>query len=291
MNGGSDPIHGRGGRANCWRPRCRRFPSGGSEKGRPGSNRWWAPAYWPAEKFLAHLRRLRWIERDKKGGYGVTRLGHALLRAEAAADDGDEDASVMVLAAEDEVAYGRMLGVISECGEALIMDGYLAPGELVHILKDSNASRFLVSSKLKGSRLTQLALMIRLTPPSADGVVRELRCADFHDRYLIGEDRVYGLGSSLNAVGKNMTTLIHLPDLAAQTVRAEAERLWADAEVIAYTDEHIEFDDDAGQDAPIESPSGVRLEEGGFRHDGCSVRHRSQQAAESCSKGSSRTNR
>jgi hypothetical protein len=41
-------------------------------------------------------------------------------------------------------------GVISECGEAaLIMDGYLAPGELVHILKDSNASRFLVSSKLK----------------------------------------------------------------------------------------------------------------------------------------------
>jgi len=80
---------------------------------------------------------------------GVTRLGHALLRAEAAADDGDEDASVMVLAAEDELAYGRVPGVVSECGEALIMDGYLAPGELVHILKDSNASRFLVSSKLK----------------------------------------------------------------------------------------------------------------------------------------------
>jgi hypothetical protein len=122
-------------------------------------------------------------------------------------------------------------------------------------------------------------------------VVRELRCADFHDRYLIGEDRVYGLGSSLNGVGKNMTTLIHLPDLAAQTVRAEAERLWVDAEVIAYTDEHIEFDDDADQDARIDGPSGVRLVEGGFRHDGCSVRHRSKQAAESCRKGSSRTNR
>jgi hypothetical protein len=34
----------------------------------------------------------------------------------------------MVLAAEDELAYGRVLGVISECGEALIMDGYLAQG-------------------------------------------------------------------------------------------------------------------------------------------------------------------
>jgi hypothetical protein len=33
------------------------------------------------------------------------------------------------------------------------------------------------------------------------------------------------------------------------------------------------------------------LVEGGFRHDGCSVRHRSKQAAESCRKGSSRTNR
>jgi hypothetical protein len=95
----------------------------------------------------------------------------------------------------------------------------------------------------------------------------------------------------LNGAGKNMTLLIHLPDLAAQTFRAEAERLWVDAEVIAYTDEHIEFDDDADQDARIDGPSGVRLEEGGFRHDGCSVRHRSQQAAESCRKGSSRTNR
>jgi len=95
-------------------------------------------------------------------------------------------------------------------------------------------------------------------------VVRELRCVDFHDRYLIGEDRVYGLGSSLNGAGKNMTTLIHLPDLAAQTVHAEAERLWVDAEVIAYTDEHIEFDDDADHDARIDGPSGVRLEEGGF---------------------------
>lgn len=241
----------------------------------------------PAEKFLAHLRRLGWIERDTKGGHGVTRLGHSLLRAEAAADGGDEDASVMVLAAEDELAYGRVLGVISECGEALIMDTYLGAGELVHILKDSNASRFLVSSKLKGSRLTQLALMIRLTPPGAGGVVRELRCADFHDRYLIGEDRVYGLGSSLNGVGKNLTTLIHMPDLAAQSVRAEAERLWADGDVIAYTDEHIAVDDDASDDAH----TGVLADDARFRHNGCSVRHRSQQAVENCTRGSKRAGR
>ncbi len=76
--------------------------------GRPGRPARFGPDK-PAEKFPAHLLRLVWIERDKKGGYGVTRLGHALLRAEAAADDGDEDTSVMVLAAGDELAYGRVL--------------------------------------------------------------------------------------------------------------------------------------------------------------------------------------
>jgi hypothetical protein len=213
--------------------------------GRPGRPARYAPDK-PAEKFLGHLRRLNWIERDQRGRYGGTQLGHALLRAEAAADEDDEDTSVMVLTAEDELAYGRVLGVISECGEAMIVDAYLGAQELVHILKDSSASRFLVSSKLSRSRLTELALMIRLTPPT-DGVVRELRCADFHDRYVIGEIKVYGLGSSLNGVGKSMTTLVQMPDTAAQTIRAEAESLWAAAEVIAYTDEHIQVDDDLDQ--------------------------------------------
>lgn len=254
--------------------------------GRPGRPARYGPDK-PAEKFLAHLRRLGWIERDKKGGHGVTRLGHALLRAEAAADSGDQDAAVMVLAAEDELAYGRVLGVISECGKALIVDGYLDAGELVHILKDSNASRFLVGSKLGSRRLTELAMQVRLTPSGADGVVRELRCGDFHDRYLIGDDKVYGLGSSLNGVGKHLTTLVLLPDVAAQIVRTEAERWWADAELIAYTGDHLELDDDADPDGvPADGAGRSPSKDGGFRHNGCSVRHRSQQAAENCTKGS-----
>lgn len=257
--------------------------------GRPGKPARYAPDK-PAEKFLAHLRRLGWIERDRKRRYGVTQLGHALLRAEAAMRDADaeEDTSVMVLAAEDELAYGRALGVISECGEALIMDAYLGAQELVHILKDSRACRFLVSSKLKRRRLTELALMIRLTP-ATDGVVRELRCADFHDRYVVGEENVYGLGSSLNGVGKNMTTLVHMPDLAARTIRAEAEDLWAEAEVIAFTDEHLQLGDDAdltqdqaADDALVVEPQGIQFDAGAFRHDGCPVRHRSQRTAEKC---------
>lgn len=241
----------------------------------------------PAEKFLANLRRLNWIERDQRGRYGVTQLGQALLRAEASADDDGADASVMVLTAGDELAYGRVLGAISECGEALIVDGYLDAKELVHILKDSSASRFLVSKKLSRSRTTELGVMIRLTS-APSGVRRELRVADFHDRYVIGETTVYGLGSSLNGVGTSLTTLIQMPDAAARTIRAEAESIWAGAEVIAYTGEHVPAEVDVDQDEQASPPDGLRDDAGTFRHDGCPVHHRSQQAAKNCSRGKKR---
>lgn len=256
--------------------------------GRPGKPARYAPDK-PVESFLAHLRRLNWIERDQRRRYGVTQLGYALLRAEAATNDEGEEESVIVLAAEDELAYGRVLGIISECGEALILDGYLDAQELVHILKDSTASRFLVNRKLGAGRMTQLALMIRLTPAS-DGIVRELRCADFHDRYVIGEDRVYGLGSSLNGVGKSMTTLIQMPDAAARAIRAEAEDLWAGADLIAYTGEHIEADQEVDQPEST-SETNVTYSDDAFRHEGCPVRHRSQRAAENCTRGPKRSTR
>lgn len=102
----------------------------------------------PAEKFLAHLRRLGWVERDRRGRYGVTQLGHALLRAEGSVDSQDGESSVIVLEADDELAYVQVLGVIAECGDALILDAYLGTEQLVHILKHTNASRFMVGSKL-----------------------------------------------------------------------------------------------------------------------------------------------
>jgi hypothetical protein len=117
-------------------------------------------------------------------------------------------------------------------------------------------------------------------------VARELRCADFHDRYVIGENKVYGLGSSLNGVGKSMTTLIQMPDAAALTIRAEAENLWAGAEVIAFTDEHLQVDGYANESRAASDLGGIRSDEGAFRHDGCPVRHRSRQAAENCTRGS-----
>lgn len=221
--------------------------------GRPGRPARYAPDK-PPEKFLAHLRRLGWIERDPRGRYGVTQLGHALLRAEAATDGDGQDSPVMVLTAEDELAYGRVLGVISECGDALIVDAYLGTQQLVHILQHSSASRFLVGNKLAKGRVTELAATILLTP-TRDGAVRELRSADLHDRYVVGENKVYGLGSSLNGIGKSMTTLIEMPDAAARAIRSETEDLWADAKVIARTEDQVDSDDDAAGQNGVASGS------------------------------------
>lgn len=252
--------------------------------GEPGRPAKYAPDR-PAEKFLAHLRRLGWIERDRRKRYAVTLLGHALLRAEALVDSGDEESAVMVLTAEDDLAYGRVLGLIAECGDAFIVDGYLDAAELVHLLKDSNAARFLVSTKLGSGRLAQLAIQIRTTPSNEEGVVRELRKANFHDRYLIGDHKVYGLGSSLNGVGKSMTTLIEMPETAAQLIRDQVESLWDSAEVVAHT-EIDEVEEASTVDVELAPASSVVLSDDGvFQHDECHVRHRSQSAAERCTKG------
>lgn len=46
--------------------------------GKPGRPAVYAPNR-TAEKFLAHLRRLGWVERDQRARCAVTQLGHALL--------------------------------------------------------------------------------------------------------------------------------------------------------------------------------------------------------------------
>lgn len=255
--------------------------------GKPGRAAVYAP-HRPSEKFLAHLRRLGWVERDQRGRYGVTQLGHALLRAEVSVDSENGEPSVVVLEADDELAYGQMLGVIAECGDALILDAYLGTQELMHILQHTKACRFIVGSKLSPKRVVELSILIETTLPYSDGRARELRRADFHDRWLIGDQDVYGLGSSLNGVGKKATTtLVRMPEITAQTMRSHAEDLWREAEFIARTrqvndsGEKSDEGDDASGDVPDDEIHEVN---GAFKHGTCKVRHRSTASAEQCIK-------
>lgn len=254
--------------------------------GKPGRPAVYAPDK-PPEKFLAHLRRLGWIERNNSGRYGVTLLGQALLKADALEESDFEDSSVMVLPARDQnLGYGQVLGRIADSGDALVVDGYLGAQELAHILQHTNASRFLIGDKLPIGRVAELAIQIKFAPPSSTGTVRELRKASFHDRYLIGEHKVYTLTASLNGVGKSsMAVLMEMTDVAARAIRAEVEKWWIDGEVVATGLTTEALTESMGSTAESEVTKTIRLEDDRYIHDGCAVRHRTQRAAENCTNG------
>jgi hypothetical protein len=254
--------------------------------GKPGRPAVYAPDN-PPEKFLAHLRRLGWIERNNSGRYGITLLGEALLKADALEESDLEDSSVMVLAAGDQnLGYGQVLGRIADSGNALVVDGYLGTQELAHILEHTNASRFLIGDKLASGRVTELAIQIRFAPPSSTGAVRELRRSSFHDRYLIGEHKVYTLTASLNGVGKSsMAVLMEMTDVAARAIRAEVENWWEGGELVAIGQTTEALTESMGGTAEAEVTKTIRFEDGRYFHDGCAMRHRTQRAAENCTKG------
>lgn len=254
--------------------------------GKPGKPAVYAPDK-PPEKFLAHLRRLGWIDRDGRHRYSVTKLGHALLAAEAMAESELQDSSVVVLAPEDQnLGYGQVLGRVSTCGDALVADHYLGVQELMDLLEHTDASRFMIGPKMPRDRVTELSLQTKLSRPSDVGVVRELRRADFHDRYLVGEQNVFTLTASLNGVSKSsMALLMEMTDVAADAIRTHVEQLWKDAEPLARGLSQEDLDAEIADDG--DSPERVIHEEDGrFLHEGCGVRHKKRQAAQNCTNGS-----
>ena len=249
--------------------------------GSPGREAVYAPTR-PPEKFLAHLRRLGWVERNNRRRYAITPLGHALLRADTLEEVDSEQLNVMLLDADSELAYGQVMGVIAACGDApLILDAYLGTQELVDMLKHTNASRFLIGTKLGKARVTELSITVGLTPIGPSGTLRELRQTDFHDRWLVGDDEVYGMGTSLNGLGKSPTTLVKMPDVVASFMRQKAEELWSSASVLAISNAAGKSLDPR-EKLVRELSEQVDMEDGRYTHSGCNVRHRSRDAAIRC---------
>lgn len=248
----------------------------------------------PPEKFLAHLRRLGWIDRDTRNRYSVTKLGRALLAAEVTAGSDPQDSAVIVLAPEDQnLGYGQVLGRVSTCGDVLVADHYLGVQELMDLLEHTDASRFLVGPKMSRDRVTELSVQIKLSGPSDLGVVRELRRANFHDRYLVGEQKVFTLTASLNGVSKSsMALLMEMTDVAADAIRTYVEELWEQAEPLARGLSQEDLDAEDAEDAedvmaiPATPERLIREENDRFLHTGCDVRHKKAQAARNCTNGS-----
>jgi hypothetical protein len=187
----------------------------------------------PAEPFIDHLVRLRWLE-SEGGTLGITSLGRALLRSAAIDDEEHDGAESVVLGANNALAYPTFISHMVEAGDGLVVDPYTRVDQLLPVLQHTTITRLLVSESLSQSDRAGLTILVESGSYGRDF---ELRCAAkhvLHDRYIIGKSVAYTIGTSMGTIGgKYSTVLTPLPELAADAIRAHAEGWWAAAQVLA----------------------------------------------------------
>ena len=192
--------------------------------------------------------------------------------------DDEGEIPVIVMDAHDGMAYAQMLGRITECGDAFIIDPYLGTSALMDVITNTTACRFLISEALEESRVTELKVLIATSTVHQGCPPRELRRLPrgrIHDRFVLGERAAYTVGTSLTNVGQRaLTTLIKLPSEFADAIRQQAEGWWDEAEVLSQslTPTELAAISSAAPEPEVESDV-VREEGGKFLHDGCPVKH------------------
>lgn len=193
----------------------------------------WATQRVPEETFCQYLSRLGWIQIGDSG-VELTDVGRALLKSlnTPAIEESTSDLFEIVLDPENPFAYAQALGALSSVTDALLVEPYFRLQQLMDVADFDNVSRVLVGSKLKAGEYELLATGLAALP---EGRAVEIRkAANLHDRYLIprAEGSVIMLGASLGGIGRNVSTMTSLGELASQALRAAHEKIWKSAERI-----------------------------------------------------------
>lgn len=198
----------------------------------------------PAESSVEHMVRLGWLtdhedhgtdEGDEhsevQAGLHLTDLGEALLANARRAQVEDEATVVSFDANSSDVAYAKLVGVLSQHGSGLLLDRYLDLDGLARLHASTGIRRFLVGTQQGQGRINELRHYLY------DKDCLEIRRhSDFHDRaFVFDSHKVFLLGTSLNALGgRSPTVLAELTGASAATATASAyNKLWDEAEVLA----------------------------------------------------------
>jgi hypothetical protein len=193
----------------------------------------WAEHYVPNESFCQYMHRLGWITGDVNA-VELTSVGRALLRAlnSPVMDEDTADVIEVVLDPKNPFAYAQALHGISSVRNALLVEPYFRLQQLMDIAEFDNIVRVLVGSRLKGHEYELIAT--GLASLGEERTIEVRKTSELHDRYLIpaNEGAVLMLGASLGGIGKNVSTLTTLGQLASQALRDAHERIWADGEPI-----------------------------------------------------------
>lgn len=182
----------------------------------------------PDETLVEQAGRFRWIESSATGaGLVLTSLGRALLRSDADLASASE---VTVLDGDDPLAWGALVGTIAEAGACLIVDPYLKPEQFLDIAQFTGTTRVIMLRPEKEQHL--IAWQLYQALPGIDVQIRVADRKFMHDRYIVGENAVYGIGCSLNGVGNKPTTLVPHSGEVADRIRDIVEGWWNSAEPI-----------------------------------------------------------
>lgn len=184
------------------------------------------------ETFTQYGARLGWFTAGSD--VEVTAVGRALLKALNSPTLGETSADVfeIVLEADDPFAYPQALSALSVARDALLVEPYFRFQQLHDIAEFDNITRVLIGPNLNKTDLGLLAHGLAVLERERSVEVRIARA--LHDRYVIPrtEGSVLMLGMSLGGIGKKVSTITTIGDLASIALREVHEALWDEAKIL-----------------------------------------------------------
>jgi hypothetical protein len=181
-----------------------------------------------ARDHTERLRSLNWITVDPVRPTPLGRAVLGALEAEEARLDVETDVAEVMLDSDDEFVIPRLIGQLASVGEYLLVDPYLRVDNIPALVRRTAMRRVLVSEKLSRADRAALAQYIEQQPGDEKIQARVAPADRIHDRYVVGEDAVLQLGTSMNAIGTTTTVMTKLQDVA-DSVRGRYEDLWEEA--------------------------------------------------------------
>lgn len=184
----------------------------------------------PAERIEEFVTRVRWVVDEPGSGLKLTRLGRAVLEHanRPPLPDSLDGPLTVTIDPDDPFAYTKVLGLIAEQGEGMLIDPYLTLDGLQDIVTASSTTRILTTDRDTRRRLSLIAHGLGAAEDSPE--VRKVAASTLHDRFFIADDGpVYVLGSSLNSITRRPGVITPITDAAgAGAIRTAYERIWAD---------------------------------------------------------------
>lgn len=186
-----------------------------------------------------YLRRIGWTTHGAKG-VRLTQLGGAMAASfgSKSAKASQPDSTVLdladaVLEPGDPDAFERFARIVAELGTATLCDPYFKASSITWVLRSTQINRVLLTKS--GARQERIPIAARLAGSDVDGKleVRVTEANDVHDRALVATSGdVWLLGTSLNGVGRHLSSLVRPDPECWPIYRQRIEGWWKAASPI-----------------------------------------------------------